>query len=85
MNLAEAKRLEFPERGESALQAAIEAWTYQPASQICDHGAAMLRGGARMVFRDGSLAYACQRTVDRSALDTATRRVGSVALAVVLV
>ena len=38
MNLAEAKRLEIPERAQSALQGAIEAWTYQPASQICDHG-----------------------------------------------
>ena len=38
MNLAEAKRLEVPERAHSALQAAIEAWTYQPASEICDHG-----------------------------------------------
>lgn len=38
MNLAEAERLEFPERAQSALQAAIEAWYYQPASEICDHG-----------------------------------------------
>ena len=38
MNLAEAKRLEISERGASALQAAIEAWTYQPVSKICDHG-----------------------------------------------
>jgi hypothetical protein len=38
MNLAEAKCLEIPERAQSALQAAIEAWTYQPASEICDHG-----------------------------------------------
>jgi len=38
MNLAEAKCLEVPERAQSALQAAIEAWTHQPASEICDHG-----------------------------------------------
>ena len=38
MNLAEVERLEVPERAESALQTAIEAWTYQPASEICDHG-----------------------------------------------
>jgi len=38
MNLAEAKRLEFPEPRESTVQAAIDAWQYQPASEICDHG-----------------------------------------------